>query len=61
MTLMDLTDIKAPNHVVGKSLKPIINNLNAKVRKSSLTRWRNGYSIKTNRYRLTQWGEVMEN
>ena len=36
--------------------KPIINNLNAKVRKSSLTRWRNGYSIKTNRYRLTQWG-----
>ena len=53
---MDLTDIKAPNHVVGKSLKPIINNLNAKVRKSSLTRWRNGYSIKTKRYRLTQWG-----
>ena len=55
-TLMDLTDIKVPNHVVGKSLKPIMNNLNAKVRKSSLTRWRNGYSIKTNRYRLTQWG-----
>ena len=55
-TLMDLTDIKPPKHVVGKSLKPIINHPNASVRKSSLTRWRNGYSIKTNRYRLTQWG-----
>ena len=55
-TLMEFTDIKPPKHVVGKSLKPIMNNLNTSVRKSSLTRWRNGYSIKTNRYRLTQWG-----
>ncbi len=55
-TLMDLTDIKAPKHVVGTSLKPIMNNTNTSVRKSSLTRWRNGYSIKTKRYRLTKWG-----
>ena len=53
---MDLTEIKAPKHVVGTSLKPIMNNINTSVRKSSLTRWRNGYSIKTKRYRLTQWG-----
>ena len=33
-----------------------MNNINTSVRKSSLTRWRNGYSIKTKRYRLTQWG-----
>ena len=55
-TLMDLTNIEPPKHVVGKSLRPIMNNLKTSVRKSSLTRWRNGYSIKTNRYRLTQWG-----
>jgi arylsulfatase A-like enzyme len=55
-TLMDLTKINTPEHVVGKSLKPIIKNINASVRESALTRWRNGYSIKTKRYRLTKWG-----
>ena len=42
-TLMDLTNIKTPKHVVGKSLDPIIKNVNASVRGSSLTRWKNGY------------------
>ena len=55
-TLMDLTNINTPEHVVGKSLKPLIRNVNASVRESALTRWRNGYSIKTKRYRLTKWG-----
>ena len=54
---MDLTKIEIPNHVVGKSLEPIIKNQSVKVRKNALTRWRNGYSIKTERYRLTQWGK----
>ena len=31
-------------------------NVHASVRESALTRWRNGYSIKTKRYRLTKWG-----
>ena len=39
-----------------KSLLPLINNNNASVRESALTRWRKGYSIKTKRYRLTKWG-----
>ena len=55
-TLMSLTNINIPKHVVGKSLEPIMNNENSLVRGSALTRWRNGYSIKTKRYRLTQWG-----
>ena len=55
-TLMDLTYIKTPKHVVGKSLVPIMKNVNTSVRGSALTRWRNGYSIKTKRYRLTKWG-----
>ena len=55
-TLMDLTDINTPQHVVGKSLYPIMKNVNNSVRGSALTRWRNGYSIKTKRYRLTKWG-----
>ena len=55
-TLMGLTDINTPKHVVGKSLEPLMKNVNASVRGSALTRWRNGYSIKTKRYRLTKWG-----
>ena len=53
---MDLTNINIPEHVVGKSLQPIMKNINASVRESALTRWRKGYSIKTKRYRLTKWG-----
>mgnify|MGYP001231279686 CR=1 FL=1 len=55
-TLMELTNINTPLHVVGKSLGPIMKNVNASIRESALTRWRNGYSIKTKRYRLTKWG-----
>ncbi len=56
-TLMELTDITIPEHVVGKSLQAVMKDENALVRGSALTRWRNGYSIKTRRYRLTAWGE----
>ena len=62
-TLMELTGIKSPDHVVGKSLVPIFNDTDYRVRNSALTRLNvmdnsgNGYSIKSERYRLTKWGE----
>ena len=56
-TLMELTGIDTPDHVVGKSLTPIFKNNSASIRNSALTQWRNGYSIKTERYRITKWGE----
>ena len=56
-TIMQLTGIDTPDHVTGKSLKPIFEDINSSVRKSALTKWKNGYSIKTERYRLTKWGE----
>lgn len=70
-TLMELTKIEAPPHVVGKSLVPVFKNNKHMVRESALTRWRasqhgnlnfkesgiQGYTIKTKRYRLTKWGE----
>ena len=56
-TLMELTKIKTPHHVVGKSLCPILWKQSDSVRNNVLTRWRNGYSLKTSRYRITQWGE----
>jgi len=56
-TIMDLVDIKIPNHVVGKSLKDVMLTNTSNVRNSALTKWRNGYSIKTEQYRITKWGE----
>ena len=56
-TLMELTGIKSPDHVVGKSLVPVFEDSNFKIRNSALTRWKNGYSIKSEKYRLTKWGE----
>ena len=70
-TLMNLTKIETPSHVIGKSLVPIFNDHKHMVRESALTRWRasqhgnlnfkesgiQGYSIKTKRFRLTKWGE----
>ena len=56
-TLMDLTGIETPDHVTGKSLKPIFKDKNIKIRNSALTQWKNGYSIKTERFRLTRWGK----
>ena len=54
-TLIDLTGIESPDHVVGKSLKPIFENNNINIRNSALTKWRNGYSIKTKNFRITRW------
>ena len=54
-TLMDLTNIVSPPHLVGKSLKPIIQKKSSFIRQNALTRWRNGYSLKTERFRLTKW------
>ena len=55
-TLMDLTEIKTPKHVVGRSLKPILVGEKSEVRKNALTRLNNGYSMKNNQHRITMWG-----
>jgi arylsulfatase A-like enzyme len=56
-TLMDYTEIDPPIHVVGKSLRPIISGQKASVREGAITQYRSGISLRTNRYRITKWGE----
>jgi len=65
-TLMDLVGMETPEFVSGKSFFPILKDSNARVRSSALTELGvsngnglkiQGYSIKTDRYRLTQWGK----
>jgi arylsulfatase A-like enzyme len=56
-TLMDFTDIEIPRHVVGRSLRPIISGQQASIRDGAITQYRKGISLRTNRYRITKWGE----
>ena len=64
-TLMDLTGKKTPSFVSGRSFASLLNDSSKKVRESALSQVIignsgssvEGYSIKTDRYRLTQWGE----
>jgi arylsulfatase A-like enzyme len=62
-TIMDMLQMKTPQFVQGKSLMPYFDGARDPVRKNALTElrvnspsgWSKGYSIKTKRYRLTQW------
>lgn len=55
-TLMDLVGFETPTFVSGKSLEPILSGTSERIRNSALTQIHGGYSLKTDRYRLTQWG-----
>ena len=56
-TILDLVEIAIPDNVVGKSLKPLMLKKISNIRNGALTKWQNGYSIKTEQYRITKWGE----
>lgn len=55
-TLADLCGLEPPNNLTGVSLKPVLNDVTATPRTSALTQYSNGYSIRTPRYRYTEWG-----
>ena len=62
-TIMDLVTMNTPKFVKGKSLVPMLKNTQHRVRESALSELQvntgnglaHGYSIKTDRYRLSQW------
>tara|TARA_R110002096_G_scaffold173997_6_gene349605 strand:+ start:2735 stop:4204 length:1470 start_codon:yes stop_codon:yes gene_type:complete len=59
-TLAQLSGLmsKAPNYLSGVSLVPVLNDPeNAAPRGSAFSQYANGYSIRTARYRYTEWGE----
>ncbi len=59
-TLADLAGLKAPAYVSGVSLSPALRDVSARPRRAALTQYANGYSIRTERYRYTEWGEEGE-
>ncbi len=56
-TLVELAGFQRPRHVAGTSLVPVLRQPDTSVRKAALTQLGDGYSIRTKRYRYTEWGE----
>ncbi len=56
-TLSDLASLPKPAQVSGVSLAPVLDDISAAPRKNAITQMANGYSIRTSRYRYTEWLE----
>lgn len=56
-TLTELCGVASPKYISGKSLVPTLVDSKHQVRESALTQYANGYSVVTNRFRYTAWGE----
>lgn len=56
-TLADLCGLPASEQVQGVSLAPVLKDVSAELRDGALTQFANGYSLRTSRYRYTEWGE----
>ncbi len=55
-TLAEVCELHAPEDVSGVSLASTLDNKRAKPREAALTRHRDGYTLRTDRYRYTEWG-----
>lgn len=56
-TLAELCGLKAPEHLSGVSLVPALKDAATMPRDSAFTQYENGYSLRTPRWRYTEWGE----
>jgi len=59
-TLAKLCGLNTPDYLSGASLTPVLDDPSATTRDSAFTQYANGYSIRTDRYRYTEWGEAGE-
>ncbi len=56
-TLADLAGLKPPAYLSGTSLVPTLVDATKTVRDSAFTQYDSGYSVRTERYRYTAWGD----
>lgn len=56
-TLADLASLKAPGQLEGTSLKPILVDPAARVKDAAFTQVRDGYAVRTDRWRYIEWSE----
>ena len=55
-TLAELCQVAAPNYLSGVSLAPALKDPQAVCREDAFTQYATGYSLRTSRFRYTQWG-----
>ena len=55
-TLAELCGLSPPESLSGVSLVPLLQGVSAIPRQAALTQYGSGYSIRTQRYRYTEWG-----
>ncbi len=56
-TLSELAVLEYPEYVAGKSFLPVLNNPNTRIRNSALTQVRGNYTIRTENFRYSRWGD----
>lgn len=56
-TLAELCGLEMPRHLQGNSLKPLLQNPQADWDKMAISRYYDGISVRTDRYRYTEWVE----
>jgi len=57
-TLSELCDTPAPEYLSGISLAPVLADPSAAPRDAAFSQYKDGYSIRTPRFRYTEWGEA---
>ena len=57
-TLAELCGLRPPKSLSGVSLVSVLKDVTSQPRTSALTQYANGYSIRTSRYRYTEWGKA---
>lgn len=60
-TLSDLAGLPIPEDLDGVSLLPVFANSEVSVRNAAISRWFDGASVRTNRYRYTDWRDETGN
>lgn len=59
-TLADLAGLTPPSSIEGTSLRPILDDPAATVKPHAFTQIRNGYAVRSARYRYVEWGGGIE-
>ena len=67
-TMLDMAGIPIPQHVEGTSFKPLLDNPNQSWKKAAFSRQTRGWleeyvgrSIRTDKYRYTEWQNILDN
>jgi iduronate 2-sulfatase len=56
-TLADLCRLTAPEHLEGKSMRPVLKNPSSDFRDFIVAKWHHGMTLTTDRYAYTEWSQ----